>query len=355
VAAAVEIGAQVADALGRAHEAGIVHRDIKSDNIMVTKDGHPKVLDFGLAKLLDPARGGEGGDTSLVETLARTQAGMIVGTLAYMSPEQARGQPADRRSDVFSFGVVLYEMATGRMPFQGESALDTMHAIAYEQPAPVTSIRADLPYSLHRVIERCLRKKPEDRYQDMREVASDLKSVKREVETGVSGGAPVMERVRGWVEGLTPRGAVWGAVIGAVLGGLLVLVFVGGEGSRVGPLLFVVGLGIFLYRRFRYRGRKLARKFVKRASSLKEVRLIRLHKDEFTIVADEPTARTYVRLNAYLEAANKKLLRGEPMTMVVRDDVGDEEMKRLLGSPGVQYVRDDTKGSSGARALRRGA
>src|SRR5262245_57151241 len=200
VVSAVEVGLQVADSLARAHDAGIVHRDIKSDNIMVTKDGHAKVLNFGLAKLLDAApRTSDEQRASMVGTLARTQAGMIVGKLSYMSPEQARGLPADKRTDVFSFGVVLYETTTGRMPFDGASAIDTMHAIAYETPQPVTQLRAELPYSLQRVIDRCLKKKAEERYQDMREVVGDLKAVKREIETGVSSRTPMMERVQWWL------------------------------------------------------------------------------------------------------------------------------------------------------------
>src|SRR5207244_8794905 len=107
LSSALEVAIQVAEALAQAHAAGIVHRDIKSDNIMVSKDGHPKILDFGLAKLFDPAEGEAAGAASRLETLARTQSGLILGTVAYMSPEQARGLPADKRSDIFSLGVGL--------------------------------------------------------------------------------------------------------------------------------------------------------------------------------------------------------------------------------------------------------
>jgi serine/threonine protein kinase len=147
---AVEIGVQVAEGLGKAHDARIVHRDIKSDNIMVTPDGHAKILDFGLAKPFGTAGGdgdadGGGDPQATLRRTLTTMPGMVVGTLAYMSPEQARSRPVDQRSDIFSLGVVLYEMVAGELPFRGESPLDTLHAIAFEETRPVTALRANVP------------------------------------------------------------------------------------------------------------------------------------------------------------------------------------------------------------------
>ena len=339
---ALEVGIQVADGLARAHEAGIIHRDIKSDNVMVTRDGHPKILDFGLAKLLDSEGSSSESGASRMETVTRTQAGMILGTVNYMSPEQARGLPADRRSDVFSFGILLYEMASGVLPFKGASMLDTLHAIAFEQTRPITTLKANLPYSLQKVVERCLQKKPEDRYQDLRDTVTDLKRVKREVESGVTGGMPLLDRVRSWLGGMTTRGVIWAAIGGAVVGGFLIALISGGD-ANWGGLLMVAIVGLFLWRRFRNRGQRISTKFVKKVSFVKEVRMVTLHKGQFTIVADHPTAKTYLKLNALLTAANEKLYHGDPMTLVVREDLPEEEYRKLLASPGVRFVREESR------------
>ncbi|HEV8375030.1 MAG TPA: protein kinase [Candidatus Polarisedimenticolia bacterium] len=342
LSSALEVAVSVADGLARAHEAGIVHRDIKSDNVMVTRDGHPKILDFGLAKLLD-ADADSDPSASRLETVTRTQAGMILGTIQYMSPEQARGFPADRRSDVFSFGVLLYEMASGSLPFKGASVLDTLHAIAYLETQPITTLKANLPYSLQKVIDRCLQKKPEDRYQDMRETVVDLKKVKREVESGVTGGVPLVDRVRFWMGGLTTKGILWAAIAGAVVGGLFFAWLLGSEQRNWGGLLLVAILGAFIFRRFRNRGQREARRFVKRTSALREVRLITLHKGEFTVVVENPTAKTYLKLNALLTSANERLYHGDPMTLVVKEGLAEEELRKVLSSPGVRFLREDKR------------
>jgi serine/threonine protein kinase len=152
-------GVQIAAGLARAHEAGITHRDLKPSNIMVDVHGLVKVLDFGLAKLTEPVSGEEAPTLTLRPA---TEEGKIVGTVAYMSPEQAEGLKVDARSDIFSFGSVLYEMVTGRRAFQGESKLSTLSAILHKEPKPLGS---ETPRDLVKVVERCLRKDREKRFQ----------------------------------------------------------------------------------------------------------------------------------------------------------------------------------------------
>jgi serine/threonine-protein kinase len=165
---AVAIAADIAQGLGAAHEKGIVHRDIKPENLFLTRDGRVKILDFGLARVVatDPA------DTQ-AGTEAGTRPGIVLGTASYMSPEQARGQPLDARSDIFSAGIVLYEMLSGSRPFSGESAVETMNAILSETPAPLTSVAP----ALDRVVRRCLEKTPERRFQHARDIAFTLESL----------------------------------------------------------------------------------------------------------------------------------------------------------------------------------
>ena len=176
--AVVEIAIQIAGALAAAHEAGIVHRDIKPENVMVRPDGYVKVLDFGLAKMRE--RSDSGGPRNL----ALTETGVVVGTTAYMSPEQARGLSVDTRSDVFSLGVVLYELLSGEKPFQGTSGADLTAAILEASPKPLTGKIADVPAGLQSILDRCLRKDAAGRYAGGRELMEALRQFRQESESG---------------------------------------------------------------------------------------------------------------------------------------------------------------------------
>jgi serine/threonine protein kinase len=175
---------QIAGALARAHTAGIIHRDIKPANIMITPEGLVKVLDFGLAKLTETVEGDLQTATMKADDMPQTEEGSILGTTAYMSPEQAEGKRVDARSDIFSFGSLLYEMATGRRAFQGDTKLSTLAAILNKEPASVREIAGDTPRDLEKTIVRCLRKDPDRRFQHMDDVKIALEELKEESDSG---------------------------------------------------------------------------------------------------------------------------------------------------------------------------
>jgi len=179
---ALRIGIQTADALSAAHARGIIHRDIKSGNVMVTDSGQVKILDFGLAKLLDETEAATAG----IHQTELTEIGVPYGTATYAAPEQARGDRVDARADIFSTGVLLYEMLTGTWPFRGKTTIDVRHAVIYDQPKPLAEMRpGKTPARLQQILDRAMQKEPRDRYQKIEELRDDLRKILQDVSAGV--------------------------------------------------------------------------------------------------------------------------------------------------------------------------
>src|SRR5215831_6895500 len=209
---AIDYAIQIVHGLAAAHEKGIVHRDLKPENLFVTNDGRLKILDFGLAKLTHTEEGSQA--TNLPTATAGTEPGVVLGTLGYMAPEQVRGRSADARSDLFSFGAILYEMLSGNRAFRGDSAADTMSAILREDPPDLSATNQTISPGLERIVRHCLEKNPEQRFHSAHDLAFDLESLS----TPSAASTGVLPTRRSYWPALLAAAAL---ILAGVAGGLL--------------------------------------------------------------------------------------------------------------------------------------
>ena len=259
---AVEIAIQIAAGLARAHELGIIHRDLKPENLMLSRDGYAKILDFGLAKLVaerDRALVADSEQKTLIRGI-ETESGTLMGTVNYMAPEQLLGQRVDRRCDVFSFGVVLCEMLTGKAPFVHENRIDTMHAILHRDPQFPGDNRSQLPSDVQRVLTKALAKAPKERYQSIEDLAAELKQIKRDLDLGKT--LPLPSATRLILKRMTPgtRGVDYERELNEAQFKAVT--------TTEGPLLIVAGAGTGKTRTLVYRVARLVEIGVKPESIL---------------------------------------------------------------------------------------
>jgi hypothetical protein len=238
-------------------------------------------------------------------------------------------------------GVLVFEMATGRSPFYRENYLDAFHAAAFEETPPMNSIRPHIPGDLQRIVSRCLQKRPEDRYPNARLLAEDLRRTRRDTEAELAQKSSWQQRLaEAWTElrHLPPSRYAWYALAAAALGLALYLSL---AQIGIGTAIFLGLVGFFAYKHVRNRPHRVQELFVRKASRIPEVRLIVFQHPEFSVVVDRPVAQLYGRLSAQLRACNRKLYYGQPMTLSILPGLANDQLHKLLASPGVQYVRAD--------------
>jgi hypothetical protein len=232
-------------------------------------------------------------------------------------------------------------MVPGELPFKGDSPIDTMHAIAYEEAQPVTIVRKNLSPDVHRIIQRCLRKRPEDRYPDARVLAADLKRLKQDLESGTRRSLPSGMRLREWVERLKTTIPLGTAGLIGLAAAVILVVALLTKRIDLGGLLGPVIIGFFVYRSFRNRKRRMLKKFTQKMSKIPAVRVVVVREDKVTVVVDRAQASLYLRVGSLIDEINKKLYFGKHVEAEVRDEVSDEEFRNLLRQTGVAYVRDE--------------
>jgi hypothetical protein len=276
-----------------------------------------------------------------VTSAEQTLPGVILGTPAYMSPEQVRGLKLDHRTDIFSLGALLFEMATGSSPFLRSNSVEAIHAVVYEEAPRLDILRKGIPNELQRIVTRCLNKEPDGRYPDARLLAAELRKLRRDTEAGLVQKTSWQQRLNeawDYWRHLPPSQYAWYATILAVLM-LAWYMWIASMGpAGLVALAFTV---LAVFRHFRNRLHRVQELFVRKVSKIPEVRLIVIHERQITVVVDRSIAQLYGRINDRLRTCNRKLYSGHPMTVSIVHDVSCEQLQQMLTSPGVQFVRAD--------------